>query len=111
MFDDWNVMSQQDRMCRAITVARRVDIERIDSNQDSGILREISSRSFREKRMIAARVFFSAPVLVPACMNQHRFVFDVNLSENLFTDLRLLRATHDNTIQIRDRIQIERREI
>src|SRR5678815_2865541 len=74
VLNDRNIVSEQDRVCRTITVACRIDIERIDPNQRCGILCEIRCSAFCEKRMIAAGVFDGAPILVPASVDQHRLV-------------------------------------
>src|SRR5690348_14733097 len=70
----------------------------------------MSGSGFVEKRMIAARVFVSTPVLVPACVDQHGLVAHVDSVENTSIDL-LIFAMHDNAIEVRDRIEIEAGEI
>ena len=66
MFDDRNIMAEQHRVRRAIAVTRGVDVEGIDPDQSGSVLCEVSRRAFSEKRMIAARVFFRAPVIDPS---------------------------------------------
>src|ERR1043165_2762504 len=61
--------------------------------------------------MLAARVFLSAPMPIPARMDQHRLSLHLDLPKHIFGDLGLLGATHDHAIEIRKGVQIKTREI
>src|SRR6185503_19148414 len=86
MLDDRNIVSEQNRVCRTIAVARRVDVERINPDERCCVLREMSCRAFSKKRMIAAGVFVSAPVLVPTGVDQHRLALHVNITKSLLVN-------------------------
>src|ERR1043166_7424059 len=111
MLDDGNIMAQQHRMHRTITVPRGIDVERIDTDQSNTVLCQISRGAFSQIRMLAVRIFFGAPVLIPTGMDQHRLTVHIDLTKCVFSDFSAATATHHHAIEIRQRVEIETREI
>src|SRR6185503_10048741 len=71
----------------------------------------MTCRALCQKRMITARVFVSAPVLVPAGMDRPGLVLDLKISKALLGDFSSPNAPDHNAVEISNRIQIEAREI